>query len=178
MPEQAKRWNRHFTRVLNIESTYSPSVVAGSAQQPVADELAVAPTLEELHCAIRRLRNGAAAGKSDLLPELLKAGGDQLHEELLDLVHLVWDMEEVPQDWVNCNLVPIPKKGNLSSCDNWRGIALLDVIGKAVAGLIQSRLQSLAEDILPDAQCGFRKGRSCTDMVFTVRQTIEKLFEH
>ena len=30
-------------------------------------------------------------------------------------------------------LVPVPKKGDLSSCDNWRGIALLDVVGKVVS---------------------------------------------
>ena len=29
-----------------------------------------------------------------------------------------------------------------------------------------------------DAQCGFHKGRSCTDMVFTVQQVVEKLYEH
>ena len=28
-------------------------------------------------------------------------------------------------------IVPIPKKGDLSCCDNWRGISLLDVGGGA-----------------------------------------------
>ena len=36
----------------------------------------------------------------------------------------------------------------------------------------------VAEEILSDTQCGFRKGRSCIDMVFTVRQVVEKLYEH
>ena len=36
----------------------------------------------------------------------------------------------------------------------------------------------MAEEILPGTQCGFRKGRSCIDMVFTVRQVVEKLYEH
>ena len=51
-----------------------------------------------------------------------------------------------------------PKKGNLRKCDNWRGIALLDVVGKVVARIIQERLRSLAEEELPESQCGFRKG--------------------
>ena len=63
-------------------------------------------------------------------------------------------------------------------CDNWWGIALLDVVGKAFGRLIQSRLQQLAECELPDAQCGFRSGRSCTDQIFVVRQIVEKLYEH
>ena len=75
-------------------------------------------------------------------------------------------------------LIPIPKKGNLRCCDNWRGIALLDVMGKVVARVIQGRLHKLAERVLPESQCGFRRGRGCTDMTFTVRQLTEKAIEH
>ena len=34
------------------------------------------------------------------------------------------------------------------------------------------------EQELPESQCGFRKGRSCSDMIFTVRQLMEKATEH
>ena len=61
-------------------------------------------------------------------------------------------------------LIPIPKKGDLSQCDNWIGIALLDVVGKVVARVIQGRLQKLTEDA--ESECGFRKGRGCMNMVF------------
>ena len=96
----------------------------------------------------------------------------------LDLMHTAWRESKVPRDWVNAVLIPIPKKGDLRNCDNWRGIALLDVVGKVMARILQARLQDLAEEVLPEAQCGFRKGRSCTDMIFTVRQIIEKSWEH
>ena len=75
-------------------------------------------------------------------------------------------------------IVPIPKKGNLHCCDNWRGIALLDVVGKVVARIVQNRVQVLAERELPESQCGFRRGRSCTDMIFMVRQLAGKAIEH
>ncbi len=55
---------------------------------------------------------------------------------------------------------------------------LLDVVGKVVARVLQDRLQKLAEDELPESQCGFRKNRSCADMIFTVRQLVEKSWEH
>ena len=41
--------------------------------------------------------------------------------------------------------------------------------------IIQERLQKLAE--LPESQCGFRKGGICSDMVFTIRQLVEKSWE-
>ena len=31
---------------------------------------------------------------------------------------------------------------------------------------------------LPESQCGFRSRRSCADMIFTVRQLVEKSWEH
>ena len=65
-------------------------------------------------------------------------------------------------------LIPIPKKGNLKCCDNWRGISLLEVVGKVVARIVQNHLQQLAEQVLPEPQCGFRKGQGCNDMIFTV----------
>ena len=74
--------------------------------------------------------------------------------------------------------VTITNKSNLSDCKNWRGILLLDVIGKVVARVIQERLQRLAEQELPESQCGFRKGHSCLDMNFTVHQLMEKTIEH
>ena len=65
-------------------------------------------------------------------------------------------------------LVPIPNKGDLSCCDNWRGVSLLVVLVKVVAIVLHERLQRLAEGELPWSQCGFRKGRNCVGMIFTV----------
>lgn len=97
---------------------------------------------------------------------------------LLKLLCRVWEEKTVPKDWVDAILVPIPKKGDLTKCDNWRGISLLDVAGKVIARMICDRLQHLAEEVLPDSQCGFRKNRGCSDMIFTVRQLVEKAWEH
>lgn len=58
--------------------------------------------------------------------------GPAFKQSLLILVCRVWDIGDVPQEWKDAQLVTIPKKGDLSLCDNWRGIALLDVVGKAV----------------------------------------------
>ena len=71
----------------------------------------------------------------------------------------------VPQDWKDALLIPVPKKGDLSLFDNWRGISLLEVVGKVFAKIIQRRLQVLVEDVVTDSQCGFRSSRGCADMV-------------
>ena len=80
--------------------------------------------------------------------------------------------------WRDAQVVLIPKKGDLHHCDHWRGISLLDVIGKVFARIIQERLQTISNEVLLDSQCGFRKGLGCVDMIFVAWQIVEKSREH
>ena len=59
----------------------------------------------------------------------------------------------------------------------WRGISLLDVVGKVFAKVVQRRLQKVVEEV-PDSQRGFRRGRVYIDMIFCARQLVEKAREH
>ena len=85
-----------------------------------------------------KLKNGKAAGFSNILPEMLKAGAgsEDFMGMLTDLMSAVWDERCVPQEWADAILIPIPKKGNLHCCDNWRGIALLDQVGELAARIV------------------------------------------
>ena len=58
-----------------------------------------------------------------------------------------WKEGSVPQEWKDALVVPILKKGDISQCDDWRGISLLDVVGKLFA--LKQRLQTVAERVLP-----------------------------
>ena len=46
-----------------------------------------------------------------------------------------------------------------------------------VAGVVRGRPQKLVEEVLPESQCGFREGRGCSDIIYTVRQLM-KSYEH
>ena len=164
---------------IDIQSQFNEEEIRKVSQRPVRHHLAEVPTMDELTDAIGKLKNGKARGASGILPEMVKAAccEDDFLERLLDLVQTTWKEGEVPKDWSDALLVPIPKKGDLSKCDNWRGIALLDVVRKVVARIIQERLQDLAEEELLECQCGFRKGHGCSD-IFSVCQLVEKSWEH
>ena len=42
-----------------------------------------------------------------------------------------WRNGEIVADWKDAEVVPVPKRGDLQSCDNWpwHGISLLDIVG-------------------------------------------------
>ena len=73
-------------------------------------------------------------------------------------------------------LVTIPKKGNLSECKNWRGIMLLSVPSKILCRIILDRIQETV-DKLRKEQAGFRKDKSCTDHIATLRIIVEQCTE-
>ena len=172
------RWHSHFSSILNIPSSSDDQVFEEVQQRPVRTELAGPPDDEELFLALGKLKGRKAAGGNGILPEMIKCGGTECFEHMLELFQEVWKEQHVPAGWRDALIVPIPKKGDLTMCDNWRGISLLDVTGKVFARILQERLQSVVEDQLPDSQCGFRKGRGCVDMLYCARQLVEKTYEH
>jgi len=46
---------------------------------------------------------------------------------LTNLFNNVLQNKEAPTEYRNCIIVPLPEKGDLSDCNNWRGITLLSI---------------------------------------------------
>ena len=90
----------------------------------------------------------------------------------------MWVEGKVVVDWKDAKIVPIPKKNDFRLCDNWRGISLLGVVGKRFARIVQEWLQIIVDTILPESQCGFRKGGGCVDIIYAAWQLIEKARQH
>jgi len=176
--EVVARWFRHFGGVLDVPSQFSQECVDRMTSCEERTELDDPPTEEEFENALGKVKLRKASGTSRISPEMLVSGGPVLHRVLLGLFRRVWREGCVFGEWRDALVVPVPKRGDLNVCDNWRGISLLDVAGKLLGRILQERLQLIAENVLPDSQCGFRQGRGCVDMIFVARQLVEKAREH
>lgn len=75
-------------------------------------------------------------------------------------------------------ICPIFKKGDPTKVSYYRGISLLDTAYKVLSIAILRRIEVLAIDIVGKYQCGFSRGRSISDHIFTIRQTMEKYYEY
>ena len=174
-----ERWAEHFSDVLNRSSTISQAAIDNIAQRPLMDELAQRPTLDETTAAIKRLSSGKAAGPDAIAAEVYKYGGINLTKSLVKLFNNIWDSRAVPQEFKDATIVHIYKrKGDKSIWDNHRGISLLCIAGKILTRILLNRLSlHLADNVLPESQCGFRAQRSTIDMIFAARQVQEKCRE-
>ena len=80
-----------------------------------------------IEITIKSLKTGKAAGPGGIPPEALKADTQTSTEMLYPLLNKVWDQEQEPEDWKKGHMVKLPKKDDMSSCNNWRGIMLLSI---------------------------------------------------
>jgi hypothetical protein len=76
---------------------------------------------------LSRLKNNKAPGTDNIPAEALKADIETLAQILYALFEKIWEVEEVPAEWKEGHIVKLLKKGNLSICDNYRGIMLISV---------------------------------------------------
>ena len=115
--------------------------------------------------------------KNDISGEMLKAADENTLQRLLQLINEIWQNESPPQQWKDDVIFKLPKKGDMSDCNNWHGITLLSVPGKLFCSMLIERLKKSLDERLREEQAGFRPKRSCIDHIFTLRIIIEDSIE-
>ena len=70
-------------------------------------------------------------------------------------------------------ILPFPKKGNLGLAKNYRGITLTSIAAKIYNALQRNRIEPKIDNILRKNQNGFRRNRSTTSQILTIRRILE-----
>ena len=70
--------------------------------------------------------------------------------------------------------IPIPKKGNVKECSNYRIIVHIPHASDTMLKILQLSLQQYMNWELPDVQAGFRKERGTRDQVVDSHRIIKK----
>jgi len=128
--------------------------------------------------AIKRLKHSKAPGVDNITAEEIVAASQGAGLSVIHrLCKRVWEEEELPTEWKRSIIVPIHKKKDKLDCPNYRGISLLCHSSKVFSSVILQRIKKRTEEILAEAQAGFRANRSTVDQIFTLRQLAEKYEE-
>ena len=127
--------------------------------------------------AITFLKKRKAPGQDSLNVELFKTDPEFAAQVLQPLVTAIWEEKELPGDCTEGVIVKIRKRESLSNCNNWRGITLLSIPSTILEKIIIRPISEAVDQQLRQEQAGFRKGRGCTDQIFTLRNIIEQCTE-
>ena len=121
-------------------------------------------TEEEVLTIIKKLKASKSAGQDGIPP-------DTLMPIMLSLFNRIFD--NGVYCWNSALIVPIHKKGDVNEPTNYRGISLLDILGKLFTSVINRRLTYFTNiyNCVDESQAGFREGYSTIDNAF-VQQTL------
>ena len=177
--EVCKRWKEYFDGLLNVSESGRAEITARPGMNVRVFERANAEvSMREVCGAISRLKCGKASGVDGVKAEYLKSGGYVCAEWMVRLLNVCLSSGRVPEEWKIGCIVPLYKgKGDPLECKNNRGISLLSVPGKVYGRILIERVIENSEEQVGEEQSGFRKGRSCADQIFVLRQVCEKMRE-
>lgn len=140
-----KNLNVHFTMTEIREFLKD----AGRRKSPGVDGV----TNELLRCI--------GTSREDFAGDEAGVGGRDKRNPLAVIIHKIveraWSKAEVKREWDSAVVVPVPKKGDLTDPNNYRGIALLNTTFKLINGMLADRLSKTIVDyrLLDPAQVGF-----------------------
>lgn len=172
---QLARWKEHFMETMNIhrsgiELTQADNIVP----LPIKT---TPPTKAEIRDSIKSLKLNKASGTDNIPAEIFKADPNMFAEILYPLFNEIWVKECYPKEMLKGTIIKVPKKGDRSICDNWRGITVLPAVMKIIMKILLDRMMIHCNKKLRPEQAGFRPAMSCTDQINTLRIIIEQSLE-
>ena len=173
-PEEInEKWTEYFTNLLNVPQ---------DEPEEEAAEIDIAPgdtiSMVEMADALKTMSNGKASGTDELPIEIFKEASENVKILLLNIIKQAWLDGISPEDWGKQTICPVFKKGDPTKCENYRGISLINHAAKLYERILERRIRAVIEPQLGEWQHGFRTNRGTTDMVFSIRQLMEKAWEY
>ena len=100
-----------------------------------------------------------------------------MQEFLLECCNRVYS-QEIIQRWTEGCLLPFPKKCDLASTNNYRGITLTPIVAKIYNVMLLNRIIPKIDPLLRKNQNGFRTNRSTSGQILMIRRLLEGLKSH
>ena len=132
-------------------------------------------SLDEVNASLIKCKKGKAPGLDGITAEFFKNLPDNWIIYMHKLFNKILNDEVVPSNWSEVTAMMLYKKGDKDMPENYRSIALLNVITKIFTQILNKRLLHWADaaQILCEFQSGFRPSRGCLDNIFVLNAIIQ-----
>ena len=203
-PEKiAKTWADHYGALMQDSTGHSKDAnhwkvpARGLQLRPPIDpenqRLNHRPTWREICLVLHGMKNHKAPGVDGIPPEWFKLAQDALDDEerigrqrrvarpqsemgkaLYNLILSMWEHERHPRQWGKAKMVSVPKKGDKTIVDNYRGISLIAIGVKILSTIIIRRVTDALEatNFFRREQAGFRSREEATAQSITLYEIV------
>jgi hypothetical protein len=136
------------------------------------------PTGKEIEKHIQKAARDKAGGESSITGRAIKALGLVSKQVIEEIFTAFWHGDSDCKEWHETILKWLPKKGNLSQANNWRGICLGDALAKIFSSILTERLNEVMKVEGIENQFGSQPLRGCHDGLFVIRTMLELRRNH
>ena len=133
--EDIKRWKEH------TEKLYKKDLHDPDNHDSVITHLEPDILECEVKWALGSINMNKASGGDGIPVELFQILKDDAVKALHSICQQIWKTHQWPQDWKRSVFFPIPKKGNVKDCSNYRTITLISKASKVMLKIFHARLQ-------------------------------------
>ena len=161
-------WKQHFENLLGNppEVTHEPIMRIISKQL----DIKLGPfTQAKLDSVLRKIKNRKAA-RSDESVEVLKT--KEFDYILLRHCNTVYNQNPIDR-WLKGCILPFPKISDFGFSKNYRGITLTSIAAKIYNAWLRNLIEPKIDNILRKNQHRFRRNRSTTSQILTIRRILE-----
>ncbi|KAK3264600.1 hypothetical protein CYMTET_26673 [Cymbomonas tetramitiformis] len=125
--------------------------------------------------AVKKMKTNKAAGPMGIQNEILKQMPDRFHDQLCELMKLMWEHRHTPLPWKKGYFCFHHKQGEVTKQKNYRPIALLDCLFKLYTTVLTKMLADFCEinGMLSEAQEGSRENHNTMKQLTRVTNAIE-----
>ncbi len=129
--EKAEAFNAYFVECSTLDET--GAVLPDNYQYMTDSRLMSCETTElDVRKCLSSLDQNKAFGPDGISPRLLREGAFQLAPSLCRLFNLSLRMGKFPRLWKQANVIPLHKKNDKASVNNYRPVSLLSLVGKVM----------------------------------------------
>ena len=166
--ESKERWGQYFKMPMNKENQGVETEERGPNQA-----MTLNISEEETETTLKGMKSGKAVGADEIPAEAWKCMGNFGIKILCKLFNSIMNTEQMPSSWRQRILIPIFKgKGDIQECKIYHGIKLISHTFKIWERVVDRRMRQCTD--IHESQFGFMPGRTTTDAIFILKQTIEK----
>ncbi|EJK48921.1 hypothetical protein THAOC_32244 [Thalassiosira oceanica] len=169
--EHIRVFGPHFNQVLNNKKDIDFTVLEHIEPRETMFELDEPLTRDEFEQVVNKLKAGKASGLNGVPPEAFKAMDEELRTLVFGYCVRYWEGEDF-RGWQMSQCVPVPKSGDLSNPNKWRGVILMGVMSKIfISSILNGRIFNMK--IIQKHGNRFQFGGTpkvgCADGLFTIK---------
>lgn len=165
-------------RIAEEFAGYFSTIAENKIKDHFGDNIRLAPTLSdveqpntvflepvsttEIENIIKNLKNKKSVGTDDVAVKALKAVANEISEPLQILIEASMETGTFPTSLKTAKVIPIFKKGDRESIENYRPVSVLSAFSKVFERVLYNRISNFLKKykLLNENQHGFRSGRS------------------